>query len=163
MIIVHHHFRPGGVRRVIELATPHLVAHWPEPIRVVVLAAGKAPEPAWLRTFRKQLHGTSVKVVVHPAFGYVSEFGSVRGGISRRVMDAITALLREAMHDDILIWAHNLGLGRNIDEALRMVDALQFTEKHGEVCPAGWNKGKAGMKASTSGVAEYLASHAKEL
>ncbi len=58
---------------------------------------------------------------------------------------------------------NNLGLGRNIDEALRMVDALQFTEKHGEVCPAGWSKGKAGMKASTSGVAEYLASHAKEL
>ena len=58
---------------------------------------------------------------------------------------------------------NNLSLGRNIDEAIRMVDALQFTEKHGEVCPAGWNKGKAGMKASTSGVAEYLASHAKEL
>lgn len=58
---------------------------------------------------------------------------------------------------------NNLGLGRNIDEAIRMVDALQFTEKHGEVCPAGWNKGKVGMKASTTGVAEYLASHAKEL
>jgi peroxiredoxin 2/4 len=58
---------------------------------------------------------------------------------------------------------NNLDLGRNIDEAIRMVDALQFTEKHGEVCPAGWNKGKAGMKASTTGVAEYLASHAKEL
>ena len=58
---------------------------------------------------------------------------------------------------------NDLPLGRNIDEMLRMVDALQFTEEHGEVCPAGWNKGKAGMKASTSGVAEYLASHAKEL
>ena len=56
-----------------------------------------------------------------------------------------------------------LPLGRNIDEMLRMVDALQFTEEHGEVCPAGWNKGKAGMKASTAGVAEYLATHAKEL
>jgi peroxiredoxin (alkyl hydroperoxide reductase subunit C) len=44
-----------------------------------------------------------------------------------------------------------------------MVDALQFTEEHGEVCPAGWNKGKAGMKASTAGVAEYLSEHAKEL
>lgn len=58
---------------------------------------------------------------------------------------------------------NNLSLGRNIDEAIRMVDALQFTEEHGEVCPAGWNKGKAGMKASTEGVAAYLASHAKEL
>ena len=58
---------------------------------------------------------------------------------------------------------NDLPLGRNIDEMLRMVDALQFTEEHGEVCPAGWQKGKAGMKASTNGVADYLAQHAKEL
>ena len=58
---------------------------------------------------------------------------------------------------------NDLPLGRNVDEMLRMVDALQFTEEHGEVCPAGWQKGKAGMKASTKGVAEYLADHAKEL
>jgi peroxiredoxin (alkyl hydroperoxide reductase subunit C) len=58
---------------------------------------------------------------------------------------------------------NDLPLGRNVDEMLRMVDALQFTEEHGEVCPAGWNKGKAGMKASTEGVAEYLAAHATEL
>ena len=58
---------------------------------------------------------------------------------------------------------NDLPLGRNVDEMLRMVDALQFTEEHGEVCPAGWNKGKAGMKASTAGVAEYLAAHAKDL
>ena len=56
-----------------------------------------------------------------------------------------------------------LSLGRNVDEMLRMVDALQFTEEHGEVCPAGWNKGKPGMKASTEGVAEYLAENAEEL
>ena len=58
---------------------------------------------------------------------------------------------------------NDLPLGRNVDEMLRMVDALQFTEEHGEVCPAGWNKGKAGMKASSAGVAEYLSTHAKEL
>lgn len=58
---------------------------------------------------------------------------------------------------------NDLPLGRNIDEMIRMVDALQFTEEHGEVCPAGWNKGKAGMKASTNGVAEYLAEHAEAL
>ena len=58
---------------------------------------------------------------------------------------------------------NNLPLGRNIDEMLRMVDALQFTEEHGEVCPAGWNQGEAGMKGSTEGVAEYLAEHAESL
>ncbi len=58
---------------------------------------------------------------------------------------------------------NDLPLGRNIDEAIRMLDALQFFEQHGEVCPAGWNKGKAGMKATTEGVAEYLSQHAEAL
>lgn len=58
---------------------------------------------------------------------------------------------------------NDLPLGRNVDEMLRMVDALQFTEEHGEVCPAGWNKGKKGMKADAKGVADYLTGNAKEL
>ena len=58
---------------------------------------------------------------------------------------------------------NNLPLGRNVDEMLRMVDALQFFEAHGDVCPAGWNKGDDGMKPSTDGVADYLASHADKL
>ena len=58
---------------------------------------------------------------------------------------------------------NDLPLGRNMDELLRLVDALQFTEKHGEVCPAGWNKGDRGMQASTKGVADYLASYAEAL
>lgn len=58
---------------------------------------------------------------------------------------------------------NDLPLGRNIDEMLRTVDALQFTEKHGEVCPAGWQEGKKGMKATTEGVAEYLAKEASGL
>lgn len=58
---------------------------------------------------------------------------------------------------------NDLPLGRDVDEMLRMIDALQFTEEHGEVCPAGWQKGKAGMGASTEGVAKYLAEHAESL
>lgn len=58
---------------------------------------------------------------------------------------------------------NDLPLGRSIKEALRMLEALQFTEKYGEVCPANWEEGKEGMKADTEGVAEYLASHAREL
>ncbi len=56
---------------------------------------------------------------------------------------------------------NNLGLGRNIDETLRMVDALQHLEKFGEVCPAGWTEGDEAMKPSSTGVAEYLAKHGK--
>ena len=58
---------------------------------------------------------------------------------------------------------NNLPLGRNVDEILRMVDALQFTEEHGEVCPAGWNKGDKGMKPNAEGVAAYLSESADKL
>ncbi|MFN5982905.1 MAG: peroxiredoxin [Fluviicola sp.] len=54
---------------------------------------------------------------------------------------------------------NNFPLGRNVDEALRMVDALQYFEENGEVCPANWTKGDAGMTASFEGVAEYLSNH----
>ncbi len=58
---------------------------------------------------------------------------------------------------------NDLPLGRNIDELVRLVEALQFHEQHGEVCPAGWNKGDAGMKADANGVANYLAEYAEGL
>jgi len=58
---------------------------------------------------------------------------------------------------------NDLPLGRNEDEMLRMVDAMLFTNEHGEVCPAGWQPGDEGMKPSTDGVADYLAKHADEL
>jgi peroxiredoxin (alkyl hydroperoxide reductase subunit C) len=58
---------------------------------------------------------------------------------------------------------NDLPLGRNVDEMLRMIDAQQFTDEYGEVCPAGWQKGDEGMKADAEGVAEYLAKHESEL
>jgi len=54
---------------------------------------------------------------------------------------------------------NDLPLGRSIDEAIRIIDALQFFEANGEVCPANWHKGDKAMKASHEGVAEYLAAH----
>ncbi|MFZ4797982.1 MAG: peroxiredoxin [Bacteroidia bacterium] len=54
---------------------------------------------------------------------------------------------------------NDMPLGRNIDEALRMIDALQFFEEKGEVCPANWEKGKDGMNATAEGVASYLSNH----
>lgn len=58
---------------------------------------------------------------------------------------------------------NDLPLGRNVDEMLRMVDALNFHEKHGEVCPAGWNEGDEGMKADAEGVAAYLSKNSDKL
>lgn len=66
------------------------------------------------------------------------------------------AIVRHAVIND-------LPLGRNIDEMIRMVDTMLFVDEHGEVCPAGWNKGDAGMKPSTEGVADYLGKHEKDL
>jgi peroxiredoxin (alkyl hydroperoxide reductase subunit C) len=58
---------------------------------------------------------------------------------------------------------NDLPLGRNVDEMLRMIDALQFHEKHGDVCPAGWSKGEEGMKPDAAGVASYLKAKAQKL
>lgn len=58
---------------------------------------------------------------------------------------------------------NNLPIGRNMEELIRIVDALQFHEEHGEVCPANWSKGDVGMDASTEGVAAYLSENADKL
>ena len=58
---------------------------------------------------------------------------------------------------------NDLPLGRNFDEFIRVIEALQFHEEHGEVCPAGWNKGDKGMTASPDGVAAYLSENADNL
>ena len=58
---------------------------------------------------------------------------------------------------------NDLPIGRNVDEILRLIDAVQYFEAHGEVCPAGWQKGDSGMKASPQGVAAYLAEFSDKL
>ncbi len=58
---------------------------------------------------------------------------------------------------------NDLPLGRNVDEMIRMVDAMLFTNEYGDVCPAGWQKGDEGMKADKSGVAEYLSKNKEKL
>lgn len=65
-------------------------------------------------------------------------------------------VVRHASHND-------LPLGRNVDETLRLIDALQHTESHGEVCPAGWQRGAQAMKPNAQGVANYLAKHQSSL
>jgi len=57
---------------------------------------------------------------------------------------------------------NDLPLGRSIDEAIRMVDALKFHEEHGDVCPANWKEGEEAMTPTAEGVADYLAKHAKD-
>ena len=58
---------------------------------------------------------------------------------------------------------NDLPLGRNIDEMLRLIDALDHHNKHGEVCPAGWSEGKSGMKPSDEGMRDFLSNNTEEL
>ena len=58
---------------------------------------------------------------------------------------------------------NDLPIGRNVDETLRVIDAVQFTDEHGEVCPAGWKKGEQAMQATPQGVASYLSENSKNL
>ena len=58
---------------------------------------------------------------------------------------------------------NDLPLGRNIDEMLRLIDALDHHNKHGEVCPAGWTEGKSGMKPSDKGMRDFLSNNTEEL
>lgn len=83
---------------------------------------------------------------------------TVGGGVALRGSFLIDedGVVRHAVIND-------LPLGRNIDEMLRMVDALDFHTKHGEVCPAGWAEGEEGMKDTAEGVSSYLSSHSDEL
>jgi peroxiredoxin (alkyl hydroperoxide reductase subunit C) len=80
------------------------------------------------------------------------------GGVAYRgsfLIDAEGTVRHQVVND--------LPLGRNVDEMLRMVDALQFHEEHGEVCPAGWTQGDSGMKDTPEGVAAYLTENAGKL
>jgi peroxiredoxin (alkyl hydroperoxide reductase subunit C) len=58
---------------------------------------------------------------------------------------------------------NDLPIGRDMDELIRLIDAVQFFEEHGEVCPAGWKPGDRGMKATPEGVAKYLSEHSEKL
>jgi peroxiredoxin (alkyl hydroperoxide reductase subunit C) len=79
-----------------------------------------------------------------------------QGGVALRGLFLIDrkGVVRHALIND-------LPLGRSVDEALRVLDALRFHEEHGEVCPANWHEGEEAMKPTAEGVASYLAKHAK--
>ena len=94
------------------------------------------------------------------AYGILSEPGNsyYPPGVAMRatfVIDQQGIVRHQVVNDE--------PLGRSVDEVIRIVDALQFFEEHGQVCPAGWNKGDAGMVTTSRGVASYLSEHATVL
>ncbi len=114
LVIVHHHFRPGGVRRVIEVAAPHLLAGAPARGTAVVLAGGEAPDTPWWDRFTAALAPVPVSLFLEPAFGYLAEQRHRTADVRARCRRALAQLLGDAGAGPTVVWAHNLSLGRNL-------------------------------------------------
>ncbi|MDD3179283.1 MAG: glycosyltransferase [Opitutaceae bacterium] len=112
-VIIHNHFRPGGVRRVIEMATPYLVRILRPRVDQVVLAAGEAPDGPWLDRFRAGLGAVPVVCRLEPALGYVAEKRQTPVVREHRLHGFFEKLFGAMRTEDCVAWAHNQGLGRN--------------------------------------------------
>ncbi|MBI4625412.1 MAG: glycosyltransferase [Verrucomicrobia bacterium] len=123
LVIVHSHYRPGGVRRVIELALPALAGARRPGLDAVVLAGGEAPDAAWLAALRASVPGVDVTCAIAPAAGYRSEARGPASAVARRVRAFAAGLLGGARPADTVVWAHNLGLGRNLTLARALTQA----------------------------------------
>lgn len=112
LIIVHYHLRPGGIRRVIELAAPHLV----RALRAdtITLACGEADDRAWNEGFAQALQPTAVEFQVRPAFNYLSEQSRTPAALRPAIVRAVDQLLANLTSRDGVVWAHNLGIARNL-------------------------------------------------
>ncbi len=123
LCVVHHHLRPGGVRRIIELALPYLVEK--RPIRSVTLAVGGAGDAGWIDALRASLGGVPLQVVCEPAFRYFSGQKSTPGALRRKISAALVKLAPKP--EETLFWVHNPGLARN----LLLADELRrFAARH---------------------------------
>ena len=114
---------------------------------------------AWKNTPRKEggIGQIRYPLVADLTKSIARDFGVLLdGGVALRGLFLIDkeGKVRHALIND-------LPIGRSVDEALRMLDALQFHEQHGDVCPANWHEGEEAMKPTAEGVAQYLAKHSK--
>jgi len=126
---------------------------------------------AWLTTPKKQggIEGVKYPIVADAAKTIATNFGVLGGDYEYNeqgelIFEGAPIAFRGTFFiDKEGIVRHEyinfFPIGRNIDDTLRIVDAWQYTEKYGEVCPANWEEGKEAMKATREGVAEYLSSH----
>jgi glycosyltransferase involved in cell wall biosynthesis len=114
LVIVHYHLRPGGIRRVIELATPYLTQQFRGKIRKVIIATGEAGDAEWNANLRTLLGGVPVEIRCDAALGYLSEQKLPVATVRRRVRAAIGKLLAKENATSCLVWAHNLGIARNL-------------------------------------------------
>lgn len=130
LIILHYHLRPGGIRRVIELAAPHLADHFGSQLSGIVLATGETADQKWDANFRRLLSGHSLEVFCDPALGYFTQDDLPTARARTRIRAALDRLLNGAKAENSVIWAHNLGIGRNLlltDELRRICQERGIT------------------------------------
>jgi len=118
ILVVHYHLRPGGVRRVIELALPAIARSAPD-LREITLAVGEGSDPMWIENLRKSLGKVALRLVVEPSFRYLAEQPSPAKSLRARLAPAMESLLRATD----AVWIHNPALGRN----LMLADVLAST------------------------------------
>lgn len=114
LVIVHSHYRPGGVRRIVELGCVALVRHLRPRPTSVVLVGGEAPDPAWLAAFRGLLDDLPMTCAIDQAAGYASEMSARPAAIAIRIRALLARAMADATSSNSIVWAHNLGLGRNL-------------------------------------------------
>ncbi|MGC8742657.1 MAG: hypothetical protein ACP5T0_02105 [Verrucomicrobiia bacterium] len=114
-VILHYHLRPGGVRRVIELATTRIVKKFANSCKVII-AAGEEPPDNWICQFKSKLDPLNInlELFVKPSFGYISESRLPPHQLKEQIASDINLLFKKLSRDNSLIWFHNPGLGRNI-------------------------------------------------
>jgi glycosyltransferase involved in cell wall biosynthesis len=113
LLVLHYHFRPGGVRRIIELATPAIVARSRGWLTSVTLMGGEAPDAAWWEQFRDSLRPLPTDFQVEPALSYFTEQRRTPTAIRNRIRRALSQIIELAPVQSPLIWVHNLSLARN--------------------------------------------------
>jgi glycosyltransferase involved in cell wall biosynthesis len=111
LVVVHYHLRPGGVRRVIELTLPDIVAAY-RSLQRVTLMVGEAQGSGWVERLRSRVRGVNLDVVTDPNVGYFSESADSASTIRANLHQLLTSIVADG--EETLIWAHNLGLARNL-------------------------------------------------
>jgi hypothetical protein len=114
LVVVHYHYRPGGVRRVVELGLHALLSHRPGTWDSVTLAGGEAPETAWWEALRAQHPEVHWQLAVDPALGYTAESRLTSVERRRRLRRFWSELFRPFPDGSAVVWLHNPGLGRNL-------------------------------------------------
>ncbi len=111
LVVVHYHLRPGGVRRVIEVTLPAIVAAMPSLERVTI-TVGEEDRDGWLDRLRANISGVAFELRSNASIGYFSEL-EVEPQVAR---EAVRKFLHDVVKSDVetLVWAHNLGLARNL-------------------------------------------------